>query len=151
MWHSHPRACVRQHNVHGKNMHNAQPYTWSRTCTRALPRNKTPTRPHTQYQSTRCACGCAAPATSQQGAALHTRTPLSAYPADYPAQRMHARTPSPVQRLGGLVPLMIARERRAPTAAADGCTALAAALGTLPSGVVGMVRAAVAALGSADV
>jgi hypothetical protein len=56
-----------------------------------------------------------------------------------------------MQRLGVLVAVMLARERRAPTAAADSCTALAAALGALPSGVFGMVAEAVAALGYADV
>ena len=59
------------------------------------------------------------------------------------------------QRLGVLVAVMLARERRPPTAAAaaDGRTALAAALGALPSGVVAMVADAVAAprLGYADV
>ena len=57
----------------------------------------------------------------------------------------------PAQRLGVLVAVMLARERRAPTAASGGCTALAAALGALPSGVVAMVAEAVAALGYADV
>ncbi len=56
-----------------------------------------------------------------------------------------------MQRLGVLVAVMLSRERRAPTAAADGCTALAVALGALPSGVVAMVAEAVAALGHADV
>ena len=56
-----------------------------------------------------------------------------------------------MQRLGVLVAVMLSRERRAPTATADGCTALAAALGALPSGVVAMVAEAVAALGYADV
>ncbi len=59
--------------------------------------------------------------------------------------------PYPVQRLGVLAAVMLSRERRAPAAAADGCTALAAALGALPSGVVAMVAEAVAALGYADV
>ena len=55
------------------------------------------------------------------------------------------------QRLEVLVAVMLARERRAPAdAAADGCTELAAALATLPSGVVEMVADAVAALGCAD-
>ena len=57
----------------------------------------------------------------------------------------------PVQRLGVLVAVMLSRERRPPSAAADGCTALAAALGALPSGVFAMVAEAVAALGYADV
>jgi hypothetical protein len=51
-----------------------------------------------------------------------------------------------MQRLGVLVAVMLSRERRVPTAAAGGCTALAAALGALPSGVVAMVAEAVAAL-----
>ena len=45
---------------------------------------------------------------------------------------------------------MASRERRAPTAG-DGRTALAAALGALPSGVLLMVAEAVAALGYAYV
>jgi hypothetical protein len=56
-----------------------------------------------------------------------------------------------VQRLGVLVAVMLARERWAPTAAADGRAPLAAALGALPSGVLAMVAEAVAALGYADV
>ena len=56
-----------------------------------------------------------------------------------------------VQRLEVLVAVMLARERRAPAdAAADGCTELAAALATLPSGLLEMVAEAVAALGCAD-
>ena len=56
-----------------------------------------------------------------------------------------------MQRLEVLVAVMLARERRAPAdAAADGCTELAAALATLPSGVVEIVAEAVAALGCAD-
>ena len=47
--------------------------------------------------------------------------------------------------------MMLARERRAlADDAADGCTELAAALATLPSGVVEIVADAVAALGCAD-
>ena len=46
---------------------------------------------------------------------------------------------------------MLARERRASAhAVADGCTELAAALATLPSGLLEMVADAVAALGCAD-
>ena len=46
---------------------------------------------------------------------------------------------------------MLARERRATAdAAADGCTELAAALATLPSGLLEMVAEAVAALGCSD-
>jgi hypothetical protein len=56
-----------------------------------------------------------------------------------------------VQRLEVLVAVMLARERRAPAdAAADGCTALATALATLPSRPLEMVADAVAALGCAD-
>ena len=56
-----------------------------------------------------------------------------------------------VQRLEVLIAVMLARERRAPAdAAADGCTELAAALATLPSGLLEMVAEAVAALGCAD-
>ena len=56
-----------------------------------------------------------------------------------------------VQRLEVLVAVMLARERRAPAdAAADGCTELAAALATLPSGLLEMVAEAVAVLGCAD-
>ena len=57
-----------------------------------------------------------------------------------------------MQRLEVLVAVMLARERRAPAdAAADGCTELAAALATLPSGLLEMVADAVAALGCSDV
>ena len=56
-----------------------------------------------------------------------------------------------VQRLKVLIAVMLARERRATAdAAADGCTELAAALATLPSGLLEMVAEAVAALGCAD-
>ena len=56
-----------------------------------------------------------------------------------------------VQRLEVLVAVMLARERRAPANdAADGCTELAAALATLPSGLLEMIAEAVAALGCAD-
>ena len=56
-----------------------------------------------------------------------------------------------VQRLEVLVAVMLARERRAQAdAAADGCTELAAALATLPSGLLEMVADAVAALGCSD-
>jgi hypothetical protein len=56
-----------------------------------------------------------------------------------------------VQRLEVLVAVMLARERRAlADVAADGCTELAAALATLPSGLLEMVVDAVAALGCAD-
>jgi hypothetical protein len=51
-----------------------------------------------------------------------------------------------VQRLEVMVAVMASRERRAPTAG-DDRTALAAALGALPSGVLLMVAEAVAALG----
>ena len=56
-----------------------------------------------------------------------------------------------VQRLEVLVAIMFARERRALADAKEGgCTALAAALATLPSGLLEMVADAVAALGHAD-
>ena len=56
-----------------------------------------------------------------------------------------------MQRLEVLIAVMLARERRAPAdAAADGCTELAAALATLPSGLLEMIAEAVAALGCAD-
>jgi hypothetical protein len=53
-----------------------------------------------------------------------------------------------VQRLEVLIAIMLARERRDPAdAMADGCTALAAALATLPSRPLEMIAEAVAALG----
>jgi hypothetical protein len=53
-----------------------------------------------------------------------------------------------VQRLEVLVAVMLARERRVlADAEAGGCTALAAALATLPSGVLEIVADAVEALG----
>jgi hypothetical protein len=53
-----------------------------------------------------------------------------------------------VQRLEVLVAVMLARERRVlADAEAGGCTALAAAVAALPSGVLQMVADAVAALG----
>ena len=56
-----------------------------------------------------------------------------------------------VQRLEVLVAVMLARERRALADAEDGgCTELAAALATLPSGLLEIVADAVAALGHAD-
>ncbi len=68
-----------------------------------------------------------------------------------------------VQRLEVLVAVMLARERRAPARrvqrhsprflrgrASDRCMELAAALTTLPSGLLEMVADAVAALGHAD-
>jgi hypothetical protein len=68
-----------------------------------------------------------------------------------------------VQRLEVLVAVMLARERRAParsvqrrsprllrSRASDSCTELAAALATLPSGLLEMVADAVVALGHAD-
>jgi hypothetical protein len=58
-----------------------------------------------------------------------------------------------VQRLEVLVAVMLARERRllaTADTAADGCTELAAALATLPSGLLEMVANAVAALVFAD-
>ena len=68
-----------------------------------------------------------------------------------------------VQRLEVLVTVMLARERRTPARslqrrsprllrgrARDSCMELAAALATLPSGLLEMVADAVAALGHAD-
>jgi hypothetical protein len=56
-----------------------------------------------------------------------------------------------VQRLEVLVAVILARERHALADAEDGgCTELAAALATLPSGVVEMVAEAMAVLGCAD-
>ena len=56
-----------------------------------------------------------------------------------------------MQRREVLVAVMLARERRWPAdTAADGCTKLAAALATLPSGLLKMVADALAALGFAD-
>ena len=56
-----------------------------------------------------------------------------------------------MQRLEVLVAVMLARERRALADAEDGgCTELAAALATLPSGLLEMIADAVAALGHAD-
>ena len=56
-----------------------------------------------------------------------------------------------MQRLEVVLAVMLARERRWPAdTAADGCSKLAAALATLPSGLVEMVADAVAALGCAD-
>ena len=57
-----------------------------------------------------------------------------------------------MQRLEVLIALLLARERmRAADAAAEGCTALAAALATLPSRPLWMIADAVAALGVAAV
>ncbi len=56
-----------------------------------------------------------------------------------------------MQRLGVLVAVMLAREQRAQTDAADSCTPLAASLATLPSRPLEMIAEAVAALGGADV
>ena len=57
-----------------------------------------------------------------------------------------------MQRLEVLVAVMLARERRVlAVAEAGGCTALAAALATLPSGVLQIVADAVAALGAQHV
>ena len=55
-----------------------------------------------------------------------------------------------MQRLEVLVAVMLARERHAPAGDAFGCTELAAALATSPSGLLAMVADAVAALGCAD-
>ncbi len=57
-----------------------------------------------------------------------------------------------LQRLEVLIAVILARERRAKAdSVADGCTALAAALAMLPSGLVEMVAEAVAVLGCAEV
>jgi hypothetical protein len=56
-----------------------------------------------------------------------------------------------VQRLEVLVSVMLARERCALADAGDGgCTELAAALATLPSGLLEMIADAMAGLGCAD-
>ena len=56
-----------------------------------------------------------------------------------------------MQRLEVLVAVTLARERRTPAHAEDGgCTELAAALATLPSGLLEIVADAVVALGHAD-
>ena len=56
-----------------------------------------------------------------------------------------------MQRLEVLVSVMLARERHWPAdTVANGCTELAAALATLPSGLLEMVAEAVVALGCAD-
>jgi hypothetical protein len=53
-----------------------------------------------------------------------------------------------VQQFEVVIAMMLARERRASAdAAGDGCTALAAALAVLPSGLLEMVANAVVALG----
>ncbi len=51
------------------------------------------------------------------------------------------------QRLGVLVAVMLARERRAPTEHTDGCAPLAASFAALPAGLMKMVAEALAALG----
>ncbi len=57
-----------------------------------------------------------------------------------------------MQRLEVLIAVMLARERHIlADAATDGCTALAAALASLPSRPLEMIADAVAALGCADV
>jgi hypothetical protein len=58
-----------------------------------------------------------------------------------------------MQRLAVMVAVMASRQRRAPTTArrSPRRSALAAALGALPSGVLAMVAEAVVALGYADV
>ena len=56
-----------------------------------------------------------------------------------------------MQQLEVLVAVMLARERRALSDAEDGgCAELAAALATLPSGLLEMVAEAMVALGHAD-
>jgi hypothetical protein len=57
-----------------------------------------------------------------------------------------------LQRLEVLIAVILARERRAKAdAVGDGCTALAAALAMLPSGLIEIVAEAVAALGCVEV
>ena len=80
----------------------------------------------------------------------HARMHACAHPTGTHAGR-RLRPPFGVQRLEVLVAVMLARERRAQAVAeAGGCTALAAALAALPSGVLQMVADAVAALGPRD-
>jgi hypothetical protein len=81
------------------------------------------------------------------GPSTHSRTHARMHAHTPPALRR--RPPSGVQRLEVLVAVMLARERRIlADAEAGGCTALAAALATLPSGVIEIVANAVAALGA---
>jgi hypothetical protein len=85
------------------------------------------------------------------GACAHAIARTGARPQLRPT--LHTLSPRHVgvQRLEVLVAVMLARERRALANAQDGgCTELAAALATLPSGVFESVAEAVAALGRAD-
>ncbi len=76
-----------------------------------------------------------------------TNTRACAYPTGTHAS-LRLRPLFGVQWLEVLVAVMLARERRALAhAEAGGCTALAAALAMLPSGVLQIVADAVAALG----
>ena len=85
-------------------------------------------------------------------------TPTDPVACKHPVAQAHGRNGGRkryqgalVQRFEVLIAVMLARERRAlADDAADGCTELAAALATLPSGVVEIVADAVAALGCAD-
>ena len=84
--------------------------------------------------------------TETRAAMAHTRTTAASATVD-----AQARQPCTVQRLEVLVAVMLARERRIIADREDGgCTALAAALATLPSGLLEIVADAVAALGHAD-
>ena len=85
-------------------------------------------------------------------------TPTDPVACEHPIAQAHGRNRGRkryrgalVQRFEVLIAVMLARERCALAGdAADGCTELAAALATLPSGVVEIVASAVAALGCAD-
>jgi hypothetical protein len=84
-------------------------------------------------------------------AGARTAGPTNARACAYPTgthASLRLRPPFGVQRLEVLVAVMLARERRVlADAEAGGCTALAAALATLPSGVLQIVADAMAALG----
>jgi hypothetical protein len=84
--------------------------------------------------------------TETRAATAHTRATAASATVD-----TQARQPCTVQRLEVLVAVMLARERRALADAEDGgCMELAAALATLPSGLLAMVADAVVALGHTD-
>jgi hypothetical protein len=76
------------------------------------------------------------------------RTPHGTHAGPQQGHRWQLDRRVGVQRLEVLVVVMLARERRVlADAEAGGCTALAAALATLPSGVLEIVADAVATLG----